>query len=414
MELNLNYLTSKVSRRLHTVVRIIDFGCRVISKTCLRMDLDDTEVFEELLKQSIINEYINENTFVPILFSLNNSFIYSLVKVESNLIVVGPLLYSESYSLKNNFELKLEEEKCNAVNTVLDPALWDVVVDCILDLINLIDIKNRQVDVTETDLVNYNCISADFVYQIRKDLEQTIFERHETGSHHNPYDQEVRELSAIENGDVEALQKSISEDYTGQIGILAEDKMRSVKNVAIVVLAIASRAAIKGGLSPEIAFSMSDIYIKQIEDATSENVTMQITRNAEYEYAKIVHQIKEEQATMNTFSGQENEHVMAAKNYIFKHLHGTITVAEIAEALELNANYLSGLFKDKEGITLKDYILNNKITLVKNLLTYSAYNYSEISYYLGFASQSHLGKVFREKTGMTLSKYRAKYQLQEF
>ena len=125
MELNLNYLTSKVSRRLHTVVRIIDFGCRVISKTCLRMDMDDTEVFEELLKQSIINEYINENTVVPYLFSLNNSFIYSLVKVESNLIVVGPLLYSENYSLKNNFELKLEEEKCNAVNTVLEPALWD-------------------------------------------------------------------------------------------------------------------------------------------------------------------------------------------------------------------------------------------------------------------------------------------------
>ena len=412
MELNLDYLLNKTSRKLHTIVRIIDIGKHVLSKSCLRMDLDDEALFSDLMKSTAINSYINKNDFTPLLLSINSVFVYSIVKMNKNYILVGPLKYSPSYSLKNS--ISAEIEVFSHIAEVLEFLKWETLLDSILDLANLYLHENNQLNITENDIVRYNCISENFEYNLRKDLEEKIFEQQETGGHHNPYDQEVRELSAIENGDIEALRRSISEDYTGTIGTLANDKLRSTKNVGIVVITNSSRAAIRGGLSSEIAFSMSDIYIKQVDEAPSENVSMQITRNAEFEFAKMVHEIKSEQITMNTFSGQENEHVMAAKNYIFKHLHGKITVAEIADALGLNANYLSGLFKAKEGISLKDYILNNKIILVKNLLTYSAYNYSEISYYLGFASQSHLGKVFREKTGFTLSQYRSKYQLQEF
>ncbi len=250
--------------------------------------------------------------------------------------------------------------------------------------------------------------------QIKIDLEKKIFEQQETGTHHNPYDQEVRELSAIMHGDVHALEKSLNEKYSGELGTVSKDPMRNAKYIAIIVVATSSRAAIHGGISPEIAFSMADLYSQQIDEADSEEIILQLTRNAEFEFAKMVKARKDEFTSMNSFSGEENEHIVAAKNYIFKHLHGKITVNEIAEALDLNPNYLSGLFKEQEKISLKEYILNNKITLVKNLLTYSAYNYSEISYYLGFSSQSHLGKKFKEKTGMTLRQYRSKYQMQDF
>ena len=42
------------------------------------------------------------------------------------------------------------------------------------------------------------------------------------------------------------------------------------------------------------------------------------------------------------------------------------------------------------------------VSLTKNLLTYSPYSYIEIATYLGFSSQSHLGKVFKKYTDMTL------------
>ena len=413
MELNLDYLINKTSRRLHTAVRVLDNNLEVSSKVCLRMDLNDEMLWNDISSKEFIAKLLEESATTPRLFSVNKRFVYVSIALDSCLLVLGPIKFFSGYSLKNNYEISLGSDGMD-VTKILEYISWDTLVDSVLDISNLAKKNNIAFEINENDIVKYNCISDNMDFLLRQDLEEKIFQQQETGSHHNPYDQEVRELSAIENGDIEALQKSIDEDYTGQLGVLADDKLRNIKNISIVVIAIASRAAIKGGLSPEIAFSMADLYINQIENITSENICLQITRNAEYEYTKIVHEIKEEHAAMNTFSGEENEHIMAAKNYIFKHLHGKIFVSEIADALGLNANYLSMLFKEKEGITLKDYILNSKTTLVKNLLTYSAYNYSEISYYLGFASQSHLGKVFKEKTGMTLSQYRAKYQMQEF
>ena len=86
----------------------------------------------------------------------------------------------------------------------------------------------------------------------------------------------------------------------------------------------------------------------------------------------------------------------------------------MAEALNLNANYLSELFHKYEGISITSYIQNQKINAVKNLLTYSQYSYIEIATYLGYSSQSHLGKIFKEKTGYTLRQYRNQCSKKEF
>lgn len=61
-------------------------------------------------------------------------------------------------------------------------------------------------------------------------------------------------------------------------------------------------------------------------------------------------------------------------------------------------------------MTLTDFILQEKVKLTKNLLTYSPYSYIEIATYLGFSSQSHLGKVFKKYTDMTLRQYRERYE----
>ncbi len=68
------------------------------------------------------------------------------------------------------------------------------------------------------------------------------------------------------------------------------------------------------------------------------------------------------------------------------------------------------LFREDTGVTLYDYIMQEKLDLAKNLLTFTDYSYSDISSYLGFSSQSHLGKVFKNATGLTLMQYRNKYR----
>lgn len=202
--------------------------------------------------------------------------------------------------------------------------------------------------------------------------------------------------------------KSISEDYIGKLGTLSKDALRNSKNLAIVLMTLASRAAIRGGLLPEIAFSMSDIFIQKIEEMTDPVVTVNLARQFQMEYIKAVAEIRQQKKVSSDIASK-NIWVEQSKDYIFKHLHEKIRIQNIAEYLHLNANYLSELFRQCENITLTDFILQEKVKLTRNLLAYSPYSYIEIATYLGFSSQSHLGKVFKKYTGMTLRQYREKY-----
>ena len=78
----------------------------------------------------------------------------------------------------------------------------------------------------------------------------------------------------------------------------------------------------------------------------------------------------------------------------------------IADSLKISPNYLSALFRKNEGISLTRYILQEKISQARGMLLYSTMPYSEIAMYLGFSSQSHFCKVFRQFTALSPSEFR--------
>lgn len=242
---------------------------------------------------------------------------------------------------------------------------------------------------------------------ILKHFSNLLFTNREQGISHNPYDQELREMTSIEQGDWDALEQSLHENYPGKIGRLAKDDLRHVKNLAIVNITISCRAAIHGGVMPEIAFSLSDTLIQKIEECNNINTIYELMTALKYQYAHMVSEIKSTHE--NTSIPTENYHIQRCKDYIVTHLHGRLPLSQIADALSLNASYLSNLFHHCEGISITEYIRKHKINLVQNLLMYSDYSYSEIASYLGYSSQSHLGRQFKESTGMTLRQYREQY-----
>lgn len=245
-----------------------------------------------------------------------------------------------------------------------------------------------------------------------KQFSDLLFTNRELGIEHNPYDQEIREMTAIEQGDLSALSQSLKEEYTGKIGRLAKDELRNAKNLAIVNITLASRAAIRGGIMPEISFSLSDTLIQKTEECADLQSVRQFMDAMKYQYAFMVHEFKNAREKKHAVEG--NYHVEKCKNYIFTHLHGKLTLQQIASVLSLNAGYLSNLFRRCEGITVTAFIRQEKVKLVQNLLIYSDYSYSEIASYLGFASQSHLGKQFKSAVGMTLREYREAYGVRDF
>lgn len=106
---------------------------------------------------------------------------------------------------------------------------------------------------------------------------------------------------------------------------------------------------------------------------------------------------------------KRNKYVEQAKDYVFKHLHSEIRVQDISNHIGLNKDYLSDLFHKSEGMTLQNYIKQEKIRQAEYLLKYQDYSISEIANYLSYSSQSHFSHCFKEIKGMTPMQYRNKY-----
>ena len=104
-----------------------------------------------------------------------------------------------------------------------------------------------------------------------------------------------------------------------------------------------------------------------------------------------------------------NLHCLKAMEYISDNLHRPLSVTEVAEHIGIDRTYLGKLFKSETGQTVLQYIRSKKIQTAQNMLVYSELSCSEISEYLGFASQSHFTENFKLVAEITPSDYKAKY-----
>ena len=78
----------------------------------------------------------------------------------------------------------------------------------------------------------------------------------------------------------------------------------------------------------------------------------------------------------------------------------------IGDNINLDYKYLSSLFSSVESITFEQYIINQKIERIKELLVYDELTLSEISFKLNYSSVAYLSNQFKKLTGMTPSEFK--------
>lgn len=234
-------------------------------------------------------------------------------------------------------------------------------------------------------------------------LERVSSQILEQGDGHNAYAQERREQDSIRRGDVDALLKSFQELSVSQLGVLSATPLRQAKDLSIVVAALSSRSAIAGGLQPELAFSMVDAFVQQMEEMTQTAQVYYTARQLEIQLTRLVRQCRR-----NT---SQSRLTTRCKEAVAPRLHQKLTVRALAQVLEVSPDYLSHVFARDEGMPLTDYINLEKIRLAQHRLLFSQESYKTIAYTLGFSSQSHFGQVFKRWTGMTPRQYREQYRL---
>lgn len=100
-------------------------------------------------------------------------------------------------------------------------------------------------------------------------------------------------------------------------------------------------------------------------------------------------------------------------NDIIDYIKLTITknlkISEIAKHFGYNEKYLSHLFRNIEGLPMKQYILREKIELAKYRLSDTNDTINEIALSLGFIDSHNFMKTFKKTVGFTPTEYRNTY-----
>ena len=242
-------------------------------------------------------------------------------------------------------------------------------------------------------LARQNARQAEQKLSVRVDEAQSL---------HNTYDLEQMLMRMVRKGDTAALKEWISHAPAVRGGVLAAEQLRQRKNTFIVIATLVSRAAIRGGMDVDDAFTHSDSYIQQCELLSTPEDIANLQYRMVLDYTERVERLR---------LGQHPSRLsIDVANYIQHHLSEPITAEKIAEELFLSRPYLSRKFKEETGETLTDFILKEKTEEAKRLLRYSDKSLTAIGSYLGFSSASHFSRVFKAYVGSTPSEYREKHQ----
>ena len=229
-------------------------------------------------------------------------------------------------------------------------------------------------------------------------LEKNLFEQREEPEFHVPVDFETAICSAIEAGNRTQLERSLYTPAQGRIGRMSSNDLRQQKYTYISMATLASRAAIRGGLPAEIAFSLSDLYCQRIDLISEVPLIQNLVFTMLVDYCERVREIQKRPVTSSVISN--------CLSYISVHLHEPINLEQLSQHCGLCTRSLSLRFKKEMGMGIPEYIHREKLQEAEYLLQHTSHSLSEITSYLNYPSQSYFTEIFKKYKKMTPQQYR--------
>ncbi|NIK70393.1 MULTISPECIES: response regulator [unclassified Paenibacillus] len=98
--------------------------------------------------------------------------------------------------------------------------------------------------------------------------------------------------------------------------------------------------------------------------------------------------------------------VEQAKAYIQQHLADEISREDIASHVYLNPDYLTRIFKRETGMSISDYLLQQRLHIAAELLTNTDLAVSAVASRIGYANFSHFSRIFKKYMGINPQEYR--------
>lgn len=150
-----------------------------------------------------------------------------------------------------------------------------------------------------------------------------------------------------------------------------------------------------------------DYILKPIDYVELDEILRQLVLRLEERHdveaipEEIVLKIASEEAGM-----QQDQTIHMAKRFILQHIQETIYVENVAKEVHLNEQYLMRMFKKETGVSILEFITNERIKLAKELLEKTDFPINKVADCVGYGNYSYFTKVFKRYTKESPKNYR--------
>ena len=210
-------------------------------------------------------------------------------------------------------------------------------------------------------------------------------------------------LQMVRNGDInyhEVLQNSAIQ--SPGVPIQGEDPLRQMKTSIVVFTTLVSRAAMEGGLSPEIAYSLGDSYIQSAEQCRDSGELNALAHAMYHDFIYRVHHLR--------VNPNYSHAIQKCCDYIELSLDRKIRTEDLATLVGYTEYYLTEKFKKETGQSVSSYIRYAKVERAKVLLESTDLSIREIAEQLAFNTVNYFIQSFRDTAGYTPAQYRKRFR----
>ena len=216
------------------------------------------------------------------------------------------------------------------------------------------------------------------------------------------YSAEKALLAMVREGDINYHDVlNYSAGLSPGVPVKGRDPLRQAKTNLIVFTTLVCRAAMEGGLSPEIAYPLGDHYIQAAEDSRDIGELESLAAAMYHDFIFRVHHA-------NADKGYSYA-IQKCCDYIELSVDRKIHIKDLAILCGYSEYYLSEKFKSETGVSINTYIKKKKIDRAKLILKSTEYPVSGIAEHLAFNTTNYFIQCFKEETGITPAQYRKQH-----
>ena len=213
---------------------------------------------------------------------------------------------------------------------------------------------------------------------------------------------------AYENELMQAVSMGLShkaEQIMGSLAVMGlerrwADPVRNLKNYGIIVNTLLRKAAEDGGVHPYYLDRASSDFALRIEALPSVGEAEKLMKEMVLTYCRLV---------KNNSVKHYSPVIQRAIVQIDTDLAGDLSLRHLAQHQNINASYLSSLFKRETGQTITDFISGRRIQLARQLLATTQLQVQTVARYCGISDVNYFSKMFKKHTGKSPREYRREH-----